>query len=119
MQATKVFHEETTEDGVKLSVTLMVLGNSYIVLLSEGETENLGTLSISVPTGPGLSRLPLSSVLFGERGSILSRLIAERIAATTNKIALVSVFVKSMNEHKAGRAFMRLLEKILKEAGGR
>lgn len=113
MQSAKVFHEEAIEEGIKLSATVIALGNSYIVLLSEGETENLGTLSVSMPMRPGISRLPLSSVLLGEKSTILSRIIAERVATATNKIALVSVFVKSLDEQRAGRVFMRLLEKIL------
>lgn len=122
MCAARVFHEEVVEEGVKLSATVVELGNSYIILLSEGESENLGTLSVSLPTriGTTLSRPPLSSVLLGERSAILARLIAERIAALTNKMALVSVFLKSLSEQKAGQIFMRLLEKIFREKiGGR
>jgi hypothetical protein len=113
--AAKVFHEETTEEGAKLSATVIELGNSYIVLLSEGDIENLGTLSVSIPVRAEFSRQPLSSILLGERSAILARLIAERIADLTNKIALVSVFIKTLNEQKAGQAFIRLLEKVFKE----
>ncbi|MEM1587045.1 MAG: proteasome assembly chaperone 4 family protein [Candidatus Bathyarchaeia archaeon] len=115
--AAKVFHEETIEEGIKLSATVIELGNSYIILLSEGESENLGTLSVSLPTRTDISRLPLSSVLLGERSTFLARLIAERIAALTNKIVLVSVFIKTISEQRAGKVFIRLLEKILKEKG--
>lgn len=115
MCAAKVFHEETTEEGAKLSATVIELGNSYIVLLSEGDVENLGTLSVSIPVRAEASRQPLSSILLGERSTILARLIAERIAALTNKIALVSVFIKTLNEQKAGQVFIRLLEKVFKE----
>ncbi|MEM2385151.1 MAG: proteasome assembly chaperone 4 family protein [Candidatus Bathyarchaeia archaeon] len=117
MCAAKVFHEETIEEGIKLSATVIELGNSYIILLSEGESENLGTLSVSLPTRTDISRLPLSSVLLGERSTFLARLIAERIAALTNKIVLVSVFIKTISEQRAGKVFIRLLEKILKEKG--
>jgi len=113
--AAKVFHEETTEEGARLSATVIELGNSYIVLLSEGDVENLGTLSVSIPVRAEASRQPLSSILLGERSTILARLIAERIAALTNKIALVSVFIKTLNEQKAGQVFIRLLEKVFKE----
>lgn len=113
--AAKVSHEETIESGVKLSVTIIELGNSYIILLSEGESENLGTLSVSLPTRMGVSRPPLSSVLLGERNAILARLVAERVAALTNKIALVSVFLKTLSEQRAGQAFIKVLEKIFKE----
>jgi hypothetical protein len=112
---TRVFHEETVEEGKRLSATIIELGNSYIVLLSEGE-ENLGTLSVSVPIKPEISRLPVSSVLLGERHVISARSIAERLAAATKKIVLVSVFIKTIDEMKAGQIFMRLIEKILKKS---
>lgn len=109
----KVFHEEITEDGVTLSATVIELKNSYIVLLSEGD-ENLGTLAVSIPTRPEISRLPISSTLLGERSTMTARFIAERLAAATNKMVLVSVFVKTVNEAKAGQVFVRLIDKILK-----
>lgn len=115
--AAKVFHEEVIEEGVKLYATVIELGNSYIILLSEGETENLGTLSVSLPTRTELSRVPLSSTLLGERNVILARLIAERFAALTNKIVLVSVFIKTLNEQRAGQVFIKLLEEIFRKRG--
>ncbi|MEM1606547.1 MAG: proteasome assembly chaperone 4 family protein [Candidatus Bathyarchaeia archaeon] len=115
MNRVKVFHEETVEEGRRLSATVIELGNSYIVLLSEGDEENLGTLAVSIPSRLELSRLPLSSILLGERNTITARLIAERLAAFTNKIVLVSTFLKTINEVKAGQVFLRLLEKIMKE----
>lgn len=114
MCAARIFHEELVEEGTKFHATLVELGNSYIILLSEGEAENLGTLSVSLPTKVGTSRVPLSSVLLGDRSTILARLIAERVAATTNRIALVSVFIKTFSEHKAGQIFMKLLEKVFR-----
>lgn len=117
MSRAKVFHEETVEERRKLSATVIELGNSYIVLLSEGDEENLGTLAVSIPSRLEISRLPLSSVLLGERNTITVRLIAERLAALTNKIVLVSMFLKTVNEAKAGQVFLSLLEKIMKEKG--
>ncbi|MCX8171715.1 MAG: proteasome assembly chaperone 4 family protein [Candidatus Bathyarchaeota archaeon] len=111
----RIFHEETVEDGRKFSATVIELGNSYIVLLSEGDEENLGTLAVSIPSRPKVDRLPLSSVLLGERSAITARLIAERLAALTNKIVLVSVFLKTISEVKAGQVFLRLLEKFVRE----
>ncbi|MEM2341205.1 MAG: proteasome assembly chaperone 4 family protein [Candidatus Bathyarchaeia archaeon] len=117
MYKAKVFHEEVVEDGKTLLATVIELGNSYIVFLSEGE-ENLGTLSISIPMRPEISRLPVSSVILGERHIVSARSIAERLAAVTKKIVLVSVFVKTIDEMKVGQIFIRLLEKILKKSGG-
>jgi len=113
---TKILYKEVTEEGVPLSARIIELKNSYIVLLSEG-AENLGTLAVSIPSRLEISRLPLSSVLLGERNRMIARLIAERLAALTGKMVLVSVFIRTLNEAKAGRIFIRLLEKILREEG--
>ncbi|MEM2401563.1 MAG: proteasome assembly chaperone 4 family protein [Candidatus Bathyarchaeia archaeon] len=114
----KIFHEEVTEEGVSLSATVMELKNSYIVLLSEGD-ESLGTLAVSIPTRPEISRMPISSTLLGERSVVTARFIAERLAAVTNKMVLVSVFLKTVDEARASHIFVRLLEKILKGGSGR
>lgn len=114
MYKAKILYREVVEEGVPLSVRMIELNNSYIVLLSEG-VENLGTLAVSIPSRREISRLPLSSVLLGERNRMIARLVAERLAALTGKIALVSVFIKTLDEAKAGRIFIRLLEKILRE----
>jgi hypothetical protein len=47
---------------------------------------------------------------------ISARSIAEKLAAATKKIVLVSVFIKTIDEMKAGQIFMRLIEKILKKS---
>ncbi|MBS7649197.1 hypothetical protein KEJ17_06125 [Candidatus Bathyarchaeota archaeon] len=114
MGEAKVFREEATENGIRLSAIVIELGNSYLVLLSEGEEDNLGTLSVSILTKPEISRMPISSTLLGERNVIIARSIAERFAAATGKMALVSVFVKTLDEARAGQVFVRLLEKILR-----
>ena len=110
----KILYEEVTEEGIPLSARIIELKNSYIVLLSEG-VENLGTLAVSIPARLKISKLPLSSVLLGERNRMVARLIAERLAALTGKLVLVSVFIRTLDEAKAGHLFIKLLEKILRE----
>ncbi len=110
----KILYEEVTEEGIPLSARIIELKNSYIVLLSEG-VENLGTLAVSIPARLEISKLPLSSVLLGERNRMVARLIAERLAALTGKLVLVSVFIRTLDEAKAGHLFIKLLEKILRE----
>ena len=114
MHKARILYREITEEGVPLSARIIELKNSYIVLLSEG-AENLGTLVVSIPARLEISRLPLSSVLLGERNRMVARLIAERLAALTGKMVLVSVFIKTLDEAKAGHLFIKLLEKILRE----
>lgn len=118
LERAKIFHEETTEEGTLFSATIIELKNALMALLSEGE-ESLGTLAVSVPPQRlEISRQPISSTLLGERHITIARIIAERLAALTNKIALVSVFLRTSSEAKAGQTFMKLLEEALKKRSG-
>ncbi|MEM2110852.1 MAG: proteasome assembly chaperone 4 family protein [Candidatus Bathyarchaeia archaeon] len=116
MSQAKIIREELKENDTTYSAVLIEVKNAYIVLLSETE-ENLGTLAVSLPQKPETSTVPLSSILLGERNTTLARLVAERLVKSVNKIVLVSVHVRSLDERKVGRAFLKLLEKILKKMG--
>jgi len=112
MSQVKITREETREADHVFSAVLIEMENAYVVFLSEGE-EKLGTLAVSLPQKPGMIGPPLSSVLLGERNATLARLLAERLAKSSERMTLVSVFVKSVDERRAGHAFLGLLEKIL------
>jgi len=83
-----------------------------MVLLSEKE-DKLGTLAIAVPKPKDLLGPPSSSVLLGDKNGISARMFAEHLASVKEKIALVSVYLETMDERQAQLAFKRLLEKIL------
>jgi len=117
MSRAKIIRGETKERDTTYSVVFIEMENAYFVLLSEGE-ERLGTLAVSLPQKPGMLGPPLSSILLGERNVTLARLLAERLAKSLNKMVLVSVFVKTLDEKEVGRVFLRLLEKTLKKKGG-
>jgi len=110
----KVVHEEAREGDRLFLATRVEVKNANILLLSEGE-DRLGTLALAVPPAEGRPGLPLSSILLGDRNAMLARLLAERLARDMNRIALVSVFVKTMDEREAGPALMRLAEKALRK----
>ena len=60
---------------------------------------------------------PLSSVLLGDRNATLARLIAERTATRTGKLTLISVYLKSVDEGRAGPILLKLLDKVMKKKG--
>ncbi len=117
MSQAKIVREELKEADTVFSGVLIELKNACIVFLSEGE-EALGTLAISVPQKPGMVGPQLSSLLLGERNATLARLLAERLAKSLAKMALVSVFVRTLNEERAGQILLKLLEKVLRKQGG-
>ncbi len=87
--------------------------NASLILLSEGE-DRLGTLAVAIPQASKTVGPPLSSILLGDRNVTITRVLAERLAAKMNKIALVSVFIKTVDEWEAGPVLLKLVEKTLR-----
>ena len=101
--------EMKIEDKIFLALNLE-MKNADLVFLSEGETQ-LGTLAVAIPEAQEMVGLPISSVFLGDRNVALARVLAEQLSQKTKKIALVSVFSRTLNEREAGSIFMKLLKK--------
>ena len=113
MQRAKVTQNELKEkDSLFLSLHIET-PNASILLLSEGE-DQLGTLSAAVPQAQEMLGPPVSSILLGDRNTILSRMLGERLAAKTGKIALASVFLKATAEREAAPILLKLFDKTMK-----
>jgi hypothetical protein len=114
MQRAKIVKEEIKENG-KLFLALHVeTRNADIVFLSEGE-DRLGTLAVAMPQAQTMLGPPLSSILLGDRNTITARLLAEQLAKRTRKIALVSIFARTLTEREASAIFLKLFEKTLQK----
>jgi len=113
MQRVKVVQEEMKENETLFLALRLETKNANLILLSEGE-DHLGTLAVAVPQKEKMLGPPLSSVLLGDRNLIVARLLAERLAQKTGKIALTSVFAKTVAEKDAGPIFLKLFDKTLK-----
>jgi hypothetical protein len=113
MQRVKVTREEIKQNETSFLALRLETKNANIILLSEGE-DNLGTLAIAVPQKEKMLGAPLSSVLLGDRNMITARFLAENLAQKTGKLALTSVFAKTLPEKDAGPIFLKLFEKTLK-----
>jgi len=113
MQRVKIVEEEIKENDTLFLALHLETKNSSIMLLSEGE-DQLGTLAVALPQVEKLLGPPLSSVLLGDRNVIIARMLAERLAAKTGKIALASVFTKTLTEREAGPILIKLFDKALK-----
>ncbi|MFB0567818.1 MAG: hypothetical protein ACETVM_04470 [Candidatus Bathyarchaeia archaeon] len=92
--------------------------NANFILLSEGE-DRLGTLAVALPQAQRMLGPPLSSILLGERNTLIARLLAEQLAKRTESIALVSVFAKTLTEKEASSVFLKLFIKTLKKRSRR
>jgi hypothetical protein len=112
MERAKVVKDETVQQNVHFLVVYLETENSCFVLLSENE-DKLGTLAIAVPKPQDLLGPPSSSVLLGDRNIISARMFAEHLASRKRKIALVSVYLKTIDEMQGQSIFLKLLEKVV------
>ena len=116
MSQTKVIQEIIEEEGTSFISTYFEMKNASLIFISENEGQ-LGTLAIAIPQTKKIVGPPLSSILLGDRNVMIARLLAEHLSQKMNKIALVSIFIKTVNEKEAGPILMRLLQKTLKKKG--
>ena len=114
MSRAKIIKEELTENDTTFFSVYLETKNANQMFLSESE-DKLGTLAVAMPQPKNLVGSPLSSVLLGDRNIMIARLLAELLAQKTNKISLVSIFVKSLNEKEAAPILRKLMENTLKK----
>jgi hypothetical protein len=111
MARAAMFKDEIQEAGFHFLGIYLEIKNACIVLLSEGE-DQLGTLAVAIPPSSETAIPSLSSVLMGDRNQTTARALAERLAAKTSKISLVSIYLKSVSEAEAAPILLRLFDKI-------
>ncbi|MDH5376538.1 MAG: hypothetical protein OEZ21_11690 [Candidatus Bathyarchaeota archaeon] len=111
MERATVIKDEIIEQNARFLAVYLETKNSCLVLLSEDE-DKLGTLAIAVPKPQDLLGPPSSSVLLGDRNTISARMFAEYLASRKKKIALVSIYLKTVDEMQAQSVFMKLIEKV-------
>ncbi len=95
-------------DSVVHKVSLFPMDNAVLALFYEG-TMKIGTLAVSTP-GLRQGAVGTSSVLLGGKYLIAARALAERLAATYNKMGLVSLYTR-LAEGEALRLYVSLLDK--------
>ncbi len=113
MERAKIVKDEIIEQNMHFLAVYLETKNACLILLSEKE-DKLGTLAIAVPKPKDLLGPPSSSVLLGDRNSISARMFAEYIASTKKKIALVSIYLETINEMQAQSILKRLIEKVVR-----
>ncbi len=114
MSPAKIVKEEMVERDASFFALHIETKNANQLFLSEGE-DRLGTLAIALPQKEKLVGPPLSSILLGDRNLIIARILAEILAQNTKKIALVSVYTKTVNEQEAAPILRKLMDKTLKK----
>lgn len=101
--------EASVERGsVVHRVSLLQMDNAVLALFYEG-TMRIGTLAISTP-GLREGAVGTSSVLLGGKYMIAARALAERVAATFNRMGIVSLNTR-LPEGEALRLYSELLNR--------
>ena len=112
MERTKIVKDEIIEQNVRFLAVYMETKNACLILLSENE-DKLGTLAIAVPKPRDLIGPASSSILLGDKNAISARMFAEYLASRKGKIALVSIYLETIDEMRAQSILMRLIEKVV------
>ena len=102
--------EATLEVGTRtFRSNFMQLENAVVAFLFEDRVR-LGTVAIAMP---GIREVAAgrSSVLVGAKYLMVSRALAEKLAAKSGQIAIVSLFTE-LDEAEALRIYMKLLDTI-------
>ena len=110
----KITKHEIEDKDTTFNSVLLETANANQLFLSETE-DKLGTLAVAMPQQKKFVGSPVSSVLLGDRNMMIARLFAEILAKKTEKISLVSVFVKSLNEQEAAPILRKLMDDTLKK----
>ena len=102
--------EASVERGsIVHKVSLLQMENAVLALFYE-DTMRIGTLAISTP-GLREGAVGTSSVLLGGKYMIAARALAERLAATYNRMGIVSLNTR-LAEGEALRIYSELLDKV-------
>ncbi|MGC8961638.1 MAG: proteasome assembly chaperone 4 family protein [Candidatus Bathyarchaeia archaeon] len=103
----KLLRRSLRWNGDKLSLEILNLENSVIVFLYDSE-RGLGTLAFAIPGGNGGGR---SVVLLGGKYTLLSRIVAERMAHKYGKPVLALIKLK-LPEYESMRRAAQLLRAL-------
>lgn len=112
MSRAKIIKDEVIEENIKFLVIFIETKNSCIFMLSQNE-DRLGTLVAAVPPGKGLIGPSTSSILLGGKNATIARILAEKMASKTGKVALVSVYLETIDESMAGPILARIVDKVI------
>jgi hypothetical protein len=115
MERPRVVKDEIVEQDTHFLAVYLETKNSCLILLSERE-DKLGTLAIAVPKPKEKLGPATSSILLGDRHAISARMFAEYVAGKKEKIALVSIYLETMDEMQAQSFFKRLIERVVHAA---
>jgi len=95
-------------EGKELNIALMEMENAVLLLLWEGMRPLLGTLTATLPGR-------ISSQLLGDRDTLLGQILGEQLASYSQRMALVSVNLKTVRGEAVGSKVLEIVKELIKE----
>ena len=106
----KIKTQNLIEGELKFSVTLIEIENAVLAFYTATDSPKLGTLAIAIPQPRG--QPSVSSTLLGERNSIVTKILAERLSQNFSKITLASTHLDEITDNHSGRVLLHLTQQI-------
>jgi len=106
----KIETQKLSEGDLTFYLTFIEIENAVFAFYTSTDNPKLGTLAIALPQpkeGPSVS-----SVLLGERNSILTKILAERISHSVNKVTIASTHLNEISDDQSGRLLLQLTQQI-------
>lgn len=106
----KVETQNLSKGDLTFYLTFIEIENAVFAFYTTTEGPKLGTLAIAIPQpkdGPSIS-----SVLLGERNSILTKILAERLSQNVNKITIASTHLDEISDNQSGQLLLKLTQQI-------
>ena len=99
-----------TFEGKEFNVALMEMENAVLLLFWEGIRPLLGTLTVTLPGR-------ISSQLLGDRDALFGQILGEQLASYFQRMALVSVNLRTIRGETVGGRALELIKEIINERG--
>ena len=106
----KVETQKLSEGDLTFYVTFIEIENAVFAFFTTTDSPKLGTLAVAIPQPKG--GFSVSSVLLGERNSILTKILAERLSQSVNKITIASTHLDEISDNQSGRLLLQLTQQV-------
>ena len=114
MSEINVVREDVVDGEIKFTAKLFEVENAVIAFFDEEGSMKIGTLTIAIPQFSGASCI--SSVLLGDRNTLVTKVLAEQLVRAFNKIALVSSHLTVIQENRTNTLLISLAKKLCDKA---
>ncbi len=109
----KIFNEEMTKGAYQITATLIRLENSVLAFFDEKGSMRLGTLAVAMPKLSGQTNI--SSVLLGDRNTVITKILAGCFSNAFNCIALISTHLTDIKASE-GPLLLKLAQRLIDKA---